>query len=196
MKCLIGLPLLIHIELLWRSRGRSFKNRRAGVGSFKNRGVGFGIGVGAFVYRIHSPVENVRLHKPYCRYLCVEVEAAPTLLRTHAPIFLVARRSGLLISARPRDVPHTEMKLRCIRSYQLTSSFEAFRTKHACCLQGSFDKNAYLLLNCAVYLINDEKSITVWKLIVTQTVVKLSRCNELQRFVVIHRNPLLDRVMK
>jgi hypothetical protein len=25
MKCLIGLPLLIHIELLWRSRSRSLK---------------------------------------------------------------------------------------------------------------------------------------------------------------------------
>jgi hypothetical protein len=46
MKCLIGLPLLIHIELLGRSRSRS----RA----FKNRGVG----VGAFVYRLHSPAIN------------------------------------------------------------------------------------------------------------------------------------------
>jgi hypothetical protein len=43
MKRLIGLPLSIHIELLRRSRSR----RR----SFKNRGVG----VGAFVYRLHSP---------------------------------------------------------------------------------------------------------------------------------------------
>jgi hypothetical protein len=42
MKCLIGLPLLMHIELLRRSRSRSFKNR--------------GIGVGAFVYRLQSPV--------------------------------------------------------------------------------------------------------------------------------------------
>jgi hypothetical protein len=41
-KCLIGLPLLMHIELLWR--GRSFKNR--------------GVGVGAFVYRLHSPAVN------------------------------------------------------------------------------------------------------------------------------------------
>jgi hypothetical protein len=51
MKCLIGLPLLMHIELLLRSR--SFKNRGVGVraGSFKNRGVG----VGALVYRLHSP---------------------------------------------------------------------------------------------------------------------------------------------
>jgi hypothetical protein len=32
MKCLIGLPLLIHIELLLRSRSRSFKNRGIGVG--------------------------------------------------------------------------------------------------------------------------------------------------------------------
>jgi hypothetical protein len=47
VKCLTGLPLLIHIELLWRSR--SSKNR--GVGSFKNRGVR----VGAFVYQHHSP---------------------------------------------------------------------------------------------------------------------------------------------
>jgi hypothetical protein len=39
MKCLIGLPLLIRIELLCRCR------------SFKNRGVG----VEAFVYRLHSP---------------------------------------------------------------------------------------------------------------------------------------------
>jgi hypothetical protein len=44
MKCLVGLPLLIHIELLWRSRSRSFKNRR--------------VGVGAFVYRLHSSVLN------------------------------------------------------------------------------------------------------------------------------------------
>jgi hypothetical protein len=49
MKRLIGLPLLTHIEILWRSR--SFKNRGVGVGSFKNRGVG----VWAFVYRLHSP---------------------------------------------------------------------------------------------------------------------------------------------
>jgi hypothetical protein len=39
MKRLVGLPLLMHIELLWRSR------------TFKNRG----IGVGAFVCRLHSP---------------------------------------------------------------------------------------------------------------------------------------------
>jgi hypothetical protein len=32
MKCLIDLPLLIHIELLRRSR--SFKNRGVGVGAF------------------------------------------------------------------------------------------------------------------------------------------------------------------
>jgi hypothetical protein len=38
-KRLIGLPLVMHIELLWGSR------------SFKNRGVG----VGGFVYRLHSP---------------------------------------------------------------------------------------------------------------------------------------------
>jgi hypothetical protein len=37
----IGLPLLIRIELLWRSR------------SFKN----WGVEVGAFVYRLHSPGE-------------------------------------------------------------------------------------------------------------------------------------------
>jgi hypothetical protein len=45
MKCLTGLPVLIHIELLWRSWSRSFKNR----------GVGGGVGVGGFVYRLHSP---------------------------------------------------------------------------------------------------------------------------------------------
>jgi hypothetical protein len=47
MKCLIGLPLLIRIELLRRSRsrGRRFKNR--------------GVGVGAFVYRLHSPGMNL-----------------------------------------------------------------------------------------------------------------------------------------
>jgi hypothetical protein len=55
MKCLIGLPLLIYIELLWRNRSRSFKNRGVGVGSFKNRGVEVEVGVGAFVYRLHSP---------------------------------------------------------------------------------------------------------------------------------------------
>jgi hypothetical protein len=40
MKCLIGLPLLMHMELLRRSRSRTFKNRGVGVGvgSFKNRG--------------------------------------------------------------------------------------------------------------------------------------------------------------
>jgi hypothetical protein len=51
MKRLIGLPLLIHFELLWRSRSfkdggvgvGSFKNRGVGVGSFKNRGVGVGV---------------------------------------------------------------------------------------------------------------------------------------------------------
>jgi hypothetical protein len=31
MKRLIGLPLLMHIELLWRSRSQSFKNRGVGV---------------------------------------------------------------------------------------------------------------------------------------------------------------------
>jgi hypothetical protein len=47
----------MHMEFLWRSRSRSFKNRGVGVevGSFKNRGVGAGVGVGAFVYRVHSP---------------------------------------------------------------------------------------------------------------------------------------------
>jgi hypothetical protein len=40
MKCLTGLPLLIHIEILWRSR------------RFKN----WGVAVGSFVYRLHSPV--------------------------------------------------------------------------------------------------------------------------------------------
>jgi hypothetical protein len=61
MKYLIGLPLLIQIELLWRSR--SFKNRGVGVASFTNRGVG--IAVGAFVYRLHSPAENHVKHKIY-----------------------------------------------------------------------------------------------------------------------------------
>jgi hypothetical protein len=51
MKCLIGLPLLIHIELLWRSWSRSFKNQGVRVGSFKSQGVR----VGAFVYRLYSP---------------------------------------------------------------------------------------------------------------------------------------------
>jgi hypothetical protein len=53
MKRLIGLQLLMHIELLRRSRSRSFKNRgiRIGVGNLKNQGVG----VGASVYRLHSP---------------------------------------------------------------------------------------------------------------------------------------------
>jgi hypothetical protein len=40
----------MHIELLWKSRIRSFKNRRVGVG------------VGAFVYQLHSPdcrIENL-----------------------------------------------------------------------------------------------------------------------------------------
>jgi hypothetical protein len=41
MKRFIGLPLLIHIELLWRSRSQNFKSR--------------GVRVGAFVYRLHSP---------------------------------------------------------------------------------------------------------------------------------------------
>jgi hypothetical protein len=45
IKCLIGLPLIIHIELSWRSRSRSLKNR----------GVGVGFGVRGFVYRLHSP---------------------------------------------------------------------------------------------------------------------------------------------
>jgi hypothetical protein len=49
-----GLPLLIHIAILRRSRSRSFKNRGVGVRSFKNQGVG----VGAFVYRLHSPGGN------------------------------------------------------------------------------------------------------------------------------------------
>jgi hypothetical protein len=44
MKCLIGLPLFIHVELLSFYEG-------VGVRSFKNRGVG----VGAFVHRLHSP---------------------------------------------------------------------------------------------------------------------------------------------
>jgi hypothetical protein len=38
MKCLIGLPLLMHIELLWKSRSRSFKNRGVGVGGLKIEG--------------------------------------------------------------------------------------------------------------------------------------------------------------
>jgi hypothetical protein len=48
MKCLIGLPLLTHtsIALLRRSRSRTFKNG------------GVGVGVGAFVYRLHNPAAN------------------------------------------------------------------------------------------------------------------------------------------
>jgi hypothetical protein len=65
MKCLTGLPLLIHIELLLRSRSRSFKHRGdgVGVGSFKNREVG----VGAFVYRLHSPDICINLGTDVCR---------------------------------------------------------------------------------------------------------------------------------
>jgi hypothetical protein len=56
MKCLIGLPSLIHIELLWRSR------------SFKNQWVK----VGAFVYRLHSPgsftgLKRSKLHRTKSR---------------------------------------------------------------------------------------------------------------------------------
>jgi hypothetical protein len=64
MKRFIGLPLLIHIELVRRSRSRSYKSRGVGVGSFKNRGGGVGnfknrgVGVGAFVCRLHSPGYN------------------------------------------------------------------------------------------------------------------------------------------
>jgi hypothetical protein len=55
MKRLIGLPLLIHIELLWGSRSRSFKNR--------------GDGVGAFVYRLDSPGGNCMSHPLYVKIL-------------------------------------------------------------------------------------------------------------------------------
>jgi hypothetical protein len=41
MKCLTGLPLLIHIQFLWTSWSQNFKNWEAGVGGF--------------VYRLHSP---------------------------------------------------------------------------------------------------------------------------------------------
>jgi hypothetical protein len=48
-------------------------------------------------------------------HLCDEVGAATsTLLRTHAQIYRVTQRSGVLISARPRDVPHTEVKPLCL----------------------------------------------------------------------------------
>jgi hypothetical protein len=59
--------------------------------------------------------------------------------------FHVTLRSGVLISARPRDVPHTEMKPPPlppfqipICPYRLTAPFEAFRTESACWLQGFF----------------------------------------------------------
>jgi hypothetical protein len=48
MKCLIGLPLLIRIELLGRSRSWIFKNR--------------GVGVRGFVYWFHSPGYNTAKH--------------------------------------------------------------------------------------------------------------------------------------
>jgi hypothetical protein len=54
MKRLIGLPLLIHVEILWRSR--SFKNRR--------------VGVGAFVYRLHSPGCGALLKKTAFEVAC------------------------------------------------------------------------------------------------------------------------------
>jgi hypothetical protein len=67
MKCFIVLPLLIHIELLWRSR--SFKNRGAGVWvkveSFKNWEIG--VGVGAFVRRLHSPAKYKVIMPGSCR---------------------------------------------------------------------------------------------------------------------------------
>jgi hypothetical protein len=47
MKCLIGLPLLVHIELLWGSQSQSFKN------------LGVGVRVGSYVYRLHSPVFHI-----------------------------------------------------------------------------------------------------------------------------------------
>jgi hypothetical protein len=49
MKYLVGFPLLIHIELSWRSQ------------SFKN----WGVRVRSFVYRLHSPVFKGNLHKPH-----------------------------------------------------------------------------------------------------------------------------------
>jgi hypothetical protein len=56
MKCLTGLPLLIYIQILWRSRGQSFKN--------------WGVGVGSFVYRLHSPdYKDVISRKTSCAEL-------------------------------------------------------------------------------------------------------------------------------
>jgi hypothetical protein len=45
MKCLVGLPLLTHIEILWRNRSQSFKN--------------WAVGVRSFVYQLHSPEQNM-----------------------------------------------------------------------------------------------------------------------------------------
>jgi hypothetical protein len=79
MKCLIGLPLLIHTELLW-SRSRSFKN--------------WGVGFGAFVYRLHSPaadtskirVKTGRIFKAWNLLLIMTV-AADGILETRAYSF-------------------------------------------------------------------------------------------------------------
>jgi hypothetical protein len=45
----------MHIELVWRSRSRSFKNR------------GVGVGVGAFVRRLHSPTKYKVIMPESCR---------------------------------------------------------------------------------------------------------------------------------
>jgi hypothetical protein len=72
MKCLTGLPLLMHTELLWRSRSRRFKNR----------------GVGNFVYRLHRPGYRCHDTEPHLaragRYL-----HWPTVSQTELNLFLL-----------------------------------------------------------------------------------------------------------
>jgi hypothetical protein len=104
MKCLIGLPLLVYIELLWVVGARvgvgSFKNRgvgdRVGIGSFKNRGVG----VGAFVCRLHSPAFFFRVSPllSHRTYTLLESPGLPVIRQVLSIVTCLSRTCSLTCS--------------------------------------------------------------------------------------------------
>jgi hypothetical protein len=81
MKCLIGLPLLIHIELLWGSRG---------VGVLKIEQL-----ESEFLYRLHSPGHSGKLS---LMQMCVNAYVFVSVLLNRYNVTVIAPINNILLS--------------------------------------------------------------------------------------------------
>jgi hypothetical protein len=179
MKCLIGLPLLIKIELLWRSR--SFKNREVGVGSSKNLGVGVrsfknrGVGVVAFAHRLHSLECNCQSFKIFALLRCY----APLIgcfWRFRAPWTAWPLTMGLIscpeISATnyqstlrnipKQQIPHLQLRLVTINSmtYLYSVPFAHVRSTTVDCLMYKFGNIS--IAHSATFVQLSRKNTDLW----------------------------------